>query len=962
MRGRQTGSARAFGLAGLGLCLSVAACQQPSVGPRNTGATVSAGPKIVLEEARLDLHGHVVATFAVTQADVPISRDELEGLEPRFTLATLADHPVDRLREWKSLLLTGEQIATRLPPSGPGTPDPEILTSARQPGSEASGSFVDLGGGRYRYVFKDALSSVGADDTIRVGVWLERAPAPSIDTASTHDFTPSGVPAEGRDVVSDESCARCHGTVVTHGSRTRVRLCLTCHTWQNSDPDTIDPAALVTTATTTKTDPNPLELGRMVHRIHRGKDLPTVYASTWDPAGASTVPSAKPLPLPFAPTRSGGGTARNLPVLGRKYSIVGEDGHEVVFAQPLVVATTDPTPIGTMTIVAGGMFPRDLRDCAICHGAAPQGGVVTSSISRRTCSGCHPDVWYQRSSPAVDRVRFPHPGGPQDDDTQCGECHVAATAPESRLYAPIADIHVPPARAPRFNKPVIEILGVDDLVPGGRPTVRFRVRDDAGPLGPTLGAPVPAYDVSPYDPDLATTSYVPRKFSSYSPPPTSSAPGLTIRIMGPTTPDYAYHSSVQITSGPSAGNPDPTTLSTTSGTDEYVYTFTSTVPAGTTGTFVVAMEARRNFTPKHYDTTNDVFLWPYTGEQINESPDEVIVYVNTASGVWPPPSGSPDPVPRRTVVDQQKCLRCHDRIEFHGLRHQVASCVTCHTPDETDWDKRPKAYPGGPVNLGATYDGIEERSAHFKMMIHRTHTGARKGAASLEGIAPYVVYYGKAYFFDRGGFPNDLRNCTLCHAGKSYLPEALPADAPPTLANEHAEIRHASGKDAPPLPDEPSTPPIQAACLGCHATGATFAHVASKTVGGVETCGNCHSKGAMSVEVVHGLAPLAGGAGSTFSSIVEAVLVPRCATSACHAAGATPPDLEASAAYGAMVGVTSGAGTPIVDPGTPANSYLLVKLRGDSGMVGQPMPPGELLDAADIAAIEAWIANGAPND
>ena len=89
-----------------------------------------------------------------------------------------------------------------------------------------------------------------------------------------------------------------------------------------------------------------------------------------------------------------------------------------------------------------------------------------------------------------------------------------------------------------------------------------------------------------------------------------------------------------------------------------------------------------------------------------------------------------------------------------------------------------RRFPNGPVRIGATYDGIEERSTQLKMHVHRLHTGNRTGVASLEGIAPYVVYFGKAYFFDRGGFPGDLRNCTLCHEGKSYLPESVPADAP----------------------------------------------------------------------------------------------------------------------------------------------------------------------------------------
>jgi hypothetical protein len=269
-------------------------------------------------------------------------------------------------------------------------------------------------------------------------------------------------------------------------------------------------------------------------------------------------------------------------------------------------------------------------------------------------------------------------------------------------------------------------------------------------------------------------------------------------------------------------------------------------------------------------------------------------------------------------------------------------------------------------------------------MMHRIHTSAREGLASLDGIAPYASYYSKAYFFDRGGYPNDLANCTACHVGKSYLLESVPAGAPATRANEHGTIRHwPVDHDGDPAtakivvtahPEgEPGVPPLQAACTGCHATGATFSHVASKTVGGVETCGPCHEKGPLSVEVAHGLAPAGGGGvGTTFSSIVTGVLVPRCASAACHS-GSPPvafPSLEAGVAWQAMVGVPSGqaSGMNMVEPGAPERSYLMFKLRNDAaaagGSVATPMPPAgdTLLDPADIAAIEAWILNGAPND
>ena len=98
------------------------------------------------------------------------------------------------------------------------------------------------------------------------------------------------------------------------------------------------------------------------------------------------------------------------------------------------------------------------------------------------------------------------------------------------------------------------------------------------------------------------------------------------------------------------------------------------------------------------------------------------------------------------------------------------------------------------MSLAATWDGLEERSIHLKVMIHRIHTGGRAGAASLDGIAPHVIYGygGNALFFDEGLFPNDLRNCTVCHVGKTYVVEAVPGNAPPTIANETATVRHAA--------------------------------------------------------------------------------------------------------------------------------------------------------------------------
>jgi OmcA/MtrC family decaheme c-type cytochrome len=960
---------RAHALAVVGLSLTLQACQQqPAVGARSTPVGPSEGPRIVIENARLDLFDHVVATFSVTQDGAPLGLSDVTTLGPRFTLATLSKHPVDGLLEWKSQLLTGSQTAAALPPSGPGTPPSLVIVKAKQPGSETPASFVDLGDGRYEYVFANALTAYDPAETVRVGVYLRGAASPSLRTADTYDFRPDHGAVVEHELVTDDACNGCHGNLVAHGSRTRVRLCLTCHTWQAADPDTVDPAAIISTTPQdpsylATSNPNPLELARMVHRIHRGTELPTLFQSSssanpapdltashgspWTPDVDTTTILAR---RPFSPANN------TTAILGAKYSIVGHSSSELVGGR-VVQRTDNGQP--AKTVVAGITFPRDLRDCGACH-TGRQASLKDQAISRRTCSGCHPDAWYQATPATLDASHFAHVGGPRSDDTECANCHVRlpdpALNPGWKLYAPIAEIHVPLDEGIRTGALTISIVKVQNLRPGARPQVTYRIRDPYGPIAPSPSKASPGLDPS----SSTTASFVARQFAPL--PGRSNSGSLTIRIVGPTAADYV--GALSLASGSSQPSGDPVNLSTSSFTDEYVYTFSTLSPAAKEGTYAVGMEGRRREGYAHYDPGTDSFRWPYTGEQVTETAENPIVYVDTATGAWPPDGTAP----RRRIVAQENCVRCHRRVEAHGgSRNQVEYCLFCHTPTATDYSRRTKTSAGF-VDLNASFDGIEERTIHFKVMIHRIHTGERTGAASLEGIAPFAVYgYSGAVFFE-GLFPNDLRNCTACHSGKTYLVEAVPADAPPTVANETASIRHAANSSAH-ASGEPAALPIQAACTGCHASGATFAHAAANTANGVEGCAKCHgAKGAKSTDVVHGLLPPTGAAANaSFSSIVQNILVPRCASTACHAAGATPPALEASSAYAALVNAPSAQSALFqVEPNAPQRSYLVYKLRGDAasagGSVATIMPPDGALAPADIAAIEAWIANGAPND
>lgn len=108
-----------------------------------------------------------------------------------------------------------------------------------------------------------------------------------------------------------------------------------------------------------------------------------------------------------------------------------------------------------------------------------------------------------------------------------------------------------------------------------------------------------------------------------------------------------------------------------------------------------------------------------------------------------------------------------------------------------------------------------------------------------------------------------------------------------------------------------------------------------------------------------------GGDGGScdFAGDVQPIFTASCALGGCHA-GATAQlglDLGEGVAYAALVGVDSASqpGTLRVSPGDPAASLLLLKV-GPTPPVGQRMPLGGALSAAEIATLEAWVAAGAP--
>ena len=111
--------------------------------------------------------------------------------------------------------------------------------------------------------------------------------------------------------------------------------------------------------------------------------------------------------------------------------------------------------------------------------------------------------------------------------------------------------------------------------------------------------------------------------------------------------------------------------------------------------------------------------------------------------------------------------------------------------------------------------------------------------------------------------------------------------------------------------------------------------------------------------------PPPGGA-PTLTSLQTSIFSPKCGIPGCHATPSPEQgmDLTEGHTYAFTVGVDSNelSGFKRVAPGNAADSYLYMKLAGDPRIVGERMPFGGMLNAAEIESVKQWIDAGAQNN
>jgi OmcA/MtrC family decaheme c-type cytochrome len=300
--------------------------------------------------------GYIRPGFHITVNSITIPEDGRPVVDLSFT--DDLNQPLDRLGQVTPGPLSISQVlawwdagtryytayTTRVQTS------PITNVAATQAAADSGGTWTDLELGHSTYRFKTTLpAGYDASKTHTLAIYATRNMA-GIQEKNyydnvVHDFRPDGgTVTEFWDKTVEGNCNVCHNPLAAHGgSRQDVKLCVTCHSPQTTDPDT----------------GRTVNFREMVHKIHRGENLPSVEAGT-----------------PYV-------------IIGNRQSV--NDYSHVV-------------------------FPKDIRNCETCH--KPPATQYTNYFtypSRTACGSCHDDVNFATGEN--------HPGLAQADDSQCATCH-----------------------------------------------------------------------------------------------------------------------------------------------------------------------------------------------------------------------------------------------------------------------------------------------------------------------------------------------------------------------------------------------------------------------------------------------------------------------------------------------------------------------------------------------------------
>ncbi len=236
--------------------------QGPAGPPGKSFVVPGQGLKVEITGVEIAADGKPLVALTLTDADGrPLTNKALEGYG--FTIAQIVVDNATGLSKYQNLLV--HEVEGK-PYNLAGETKQPAIAKATQPFADSGGTWSVKDEGMYTYTFTNTLTSeVDPALTTVVGVYAWKDGRASVAN-NVFTYVPAGgEPSVTRQVVTTGACQTCHNPLQAHGGvRRETGLCVTCHTDQNTDPET----------------GNTVEFKVMIHRLHSGTRLPSVQAGT----------------------------------------------------------------------------------------------------------------------------------------------------------------------------------------------------------------------------------------------------------------------------------------------------------------------------------------------------------------------------------------------------------------------------------------------------------------------------------------------------------------------------------------------------------------------------------------------------------------------------------------------------------------------------------------------------------
>jgi OmcA/MtrC family decaheme c-type cytochrome len=770
-------------------------------------STTTPGLSLELRSVEVASGAAPVVTFRATDgtgAPLDLAAEIAAGLiAPRFTLARVgpdgayANYLTASVAAKPYVDLAGHQQL----PTGTATQAVAEPRGAPWPVER----LVAKGDGVYDYTFAAPVSGVDPQATHLAGVFATRSAGGKASASATLDFVPAGGPAAPREEVVPAACNGCHGTLQHHNGRRGVKLCLTCHTTQTSDPET----------------GHRLDLTTLVHKIHKGAKL----ANDWPVVGAGQVVHDWSN-VSMAPSHSTYFSLENTGIVAK--------------------------PVNDPGIV---------RNCALCH----QGADATrwhTHPSAAACGACHDDVDF------VTGVNHPVAGVPTPAvDADCARCHVGGDQATPVIDTVHSDRYET-TRNHLFSPHTLEITidAVRNAIAGQAPQVDFTVKVDGAPYN-ILTQPLGSLGFQLAGPTTDYAEVIPSSTTDLTKTPPSwwSPSALSALCTTKTCPSASVGNGVAradpslVTAIDAAAGRFTFQFLPTATIPSVV------IPAGRTGTYVVSFEGI--YKEQWTGPIGEIISKPYAANPVFHGASRNVAYVDVATGQ--PSTAERRAVVSndkcnachvdlgfhgsraRKGVDY--CETCHAPGFDNRRRARFR-------PNDTQLLTLPAGLPVPPTPV------FVPESVASKVFIHRIHTGAELPTVKAGGVmriganmtAGMTLAAATASDSDFSEFtsPHPVGDCTTCHLDGTWALPELPGLLPVKQAvldcgatfTDTLNQKWCAGRTPNPVVSEIVTPPLKAVCTSCHDDAATKAHadlntVQPMTADAVETCAGCHGAG-----------------------------------------------------------------------------------------------------------------------